>query len=151
MSANYSYSSSSFVSATYSSSGTASSSSDAARGNNGHNQAHSQRYTETVTSNDRDGTTVYRTHEETGKPILAEAYHAPATSTGAGPGQGRGVTRGIADGGGVSSDGTHAQNRIQDVTDDDDDDAAVDPEQEERDRQYLERMEDEYAKREGGA
>lgn len=38
--------------------------------------------------------------------------------------------------------GTSNQNRIQDVTDE---------EQKERDKLYEERMEDEYAKREGGA
>ncbi|KAL6244572.1 hypothetical protein RBB50_008814 [Rhinocladiella similis] len=128
MSNNYSYSSSS---ATYSSSSnsgsstSASSSSGNANNSPRHHQGHSQRYTETVTSNDRDGTTVRRTHEETGKPTLDETYHAPAH-------QGQGGGSRITNGGGDVSD----QGRIQDVTD-------GDPEQDEKDRQYLERMEDE--------
>ncbi|KAJ9636011.1 hypothetical protein H2204_005508 [Knufia peltigerae] len=94
---------------------------------NNHDRGHSQRYTETMSSNDRDGTTVRRTHEETGKPTLDETYHSPPTRN-------RGAAR-ITDDDNAASD----QGRIQDVTDVD-----VDPsDQEEKDRQYLESMEDE--------
>ncbi|KIW48587.1 uncharacterized protein PV06_01159 [Exophiala oligosperma] len=127
MSDKYGFSSSSFASASYSSSSTSST--------NNHDRGHSQRYTETMSSNDRDGTTVRRTHEETGKPTLDETYHSPPTRN-------RGAAR-ITDDDNAASD----QGRIQDVTDVD-----VDPsDQEEKDRQYLESMEDEYAKREGCA
>ncbi len=77
-----------------------------------------------MTSNDRDGTSIRRTTEETGKPTLQDETYIP-------PGGGRQVG-----GGGESGRG-----RIGDVSD----------EQKERDREYEERMEDEYAKREGGA
>ncbi|ETI27511.1 hypothetical protein G647_09702 [Cladophialophora carrionii CBS 160.54] len=86
-------------------------------------QGHSKSITETMTSNDRDGTNIRRTTEETGKPTLQDETYIP-------PG-GRQLG-GREDGG---------ARRIQDVTD----------EQAERDREYEERIEDEYAKREGGA
>ncbi|KAI1619101.1 hypothetical protein EDD37DRAFT_624627 [Exophiala viscosa] len=97
---------------------------------NGHGTTH--RVTESVTSNNRDGTTVRRAQEETGRPrIQEERHYAPGSRLGAR----------------VTNDNTSSQGRIQDVTDQDDEDEA----QKERDRQYEERMEDEYAKREGGA
>ena|SRR2546423_5494041 len=74
------------------------------------------------TSTDPRGTTTRRTAEETGKEPYHETTFTPA-------------------GGRLESTGTGTQGRIEDVTDD----------QAERDREYEERMEDEYAKREGGA
>jgi len=79
------------------------------------------RFTES-TSTDPRGTTTHRTAEETGKQPYQETTYTPA--------EGR-----------LESGGASTQGRIEDVTDD----------QAERDRQYEERMEDEYAKREGGA
>jgi len=105
----YGYSASSYSSASFSQS----SSNDP--------EGTTKRFTETMTSNDRDGTRVYRTQEETGKPTLEDRAHIPA-----------GGERG----------------RIEDVSDQDQD---QDQDQAERDRLYEERMEDEYAKREGGA
>ena len=98
---------------------------------NGHGTTH--RVTESVTSNNRDGTTIRRSQEETGRPrIQEERHYAPGSRL-----SGR-----------VTNDNTtSSQGRIQDVTDQDDGDEA----QKERDREYEERMEDEYAKREGGA
>jgi hypothetical protein len=107
---------------------TASSSSYTGSSNNGDPQGHSKSITETMTSNDRDGTNIRRTTEETGKPTLQDETYIP-------PG-GRQLGGGGRDDGGGGGAG-----RIQDVTD----------EQKERDREYEERMEDEYAKREGGA
>ncbi len=106
-----------------------------------------QRYTATMTSNDRDGTTIRRTSEETGKPTLRdETHYAPPSRVG-GTERGELGSPGVVDGG----------RRIEDVSDDDP--AAgrsrrqqeQEQEQEARDREYEERMEDEYAKREGGA
>jgi hypothetical protein len=83
-----------------------------------------------MTSNDRDGTNVQRTTEETGQPTIREEKHFPSE---------RGIDSSAAGQGRV----------IEDVSDQKDgDDEVV---QRERDRQYEERMEDEYAKREGGA
>jgi hypothetical protein len=68
------------------------------------------------------------------------------------PGQAPRVERHETDNAGRRVDSGGAQGRIQDservqdVTEEDGDD-----EQKEKDRQYLERMEEEYAKREGGA
>ncbi|KIY00604.1 uncharacterized protein Z520_03267 [Fonsecaea multimorphosa CBS 102226] len=90
---------------------------------------HAQRYTETMTSNDRDGTNIRRLSEETGRAPRSEETYIPPR------GGGRGIDRGTDGGAG----------RIEDVTDRDEDDQAA------RDRKYEERMEDEYAKREGGA
>jgi hypothetical protein len=103
-----------------------SSSSYTGSSNNGDPQGHSKSITETMTSNDRDGTNIRRTTEETGKPTLQDETYIPPGGRQLGGG-------GRDDGGGAG--------RIQDVTD----------EQKERDREYEERMEDEYAKREGGA
>jgi len=77
------------------------------------------------TSTDPRGTRTHRTAEETGKRPYQETTYTPAA--------GRRLEAGTASAG--------TQGRIEDVTDD----------QAEMDRQYEERMEDEYAKREGGA
>jgi hypothetical protein len=73
-------------------------------------------------STDPRGTTTHRTAEETGKQPYQETTYTPA-------------------GGRLESSGAVTQGRIEDVTD----------EQAERDKEYEERMEDAYAKREGGA
>jgi len=78
--------------------------------------SHSHRFTKESHSNDRDGTTVRCTMQESGKPMVEETTTIPA------------------------GEGSKGQGRIEDMTG-----------QEERDREYLERMEEEYAKREGGA
>ncbi|KIW91813.1 uncharacterized protein Z519_07783 [Cladophialophora bantiana CBS 173.52] len=100
----------------------------------GRSQSHTQTYSETMTSNDRDGTSIRRVAEQTGRPTLIEETYIPSRPAGRGielDGDGR---QGGASGG-----------RIEDVTNDDDQDQAA------RDREYEERIEDEYAKREGGA
>jgi hypothetical protein len=79
------------------------------------------RFTQSSTTDAR-GTTTHRTAEQTGKEPYEEITYTPA-------------------GGHLESGGTGTQGRIEDVTDD----------QAEKDKQYEERMEDEYAKREGGA
>ena len=76
-----------------------------------------------MTSNDRDGTSIRRTTQETGKPTLQDETYIP-------PG-----------GRQIGNEGESGRRRIEDVSD----------EQKERDREYEERMEEEYAKREGGA
>ena len=101
----YNYSSTSF-----------SSSSDTGPGG----QVNSKSYTEQTSSNDRDGTTVHRRVEESGKEPIEETTTYPASDR-------------------VS--GGSSAGKIEDVSNS----------QEERDKQYEERMEDEYAKREGGA
>lgn len=73
-------------------------------------------------STDPKGTTTHRILEETGQLSYEETTYTPA--------------EGCMEGGGAGSRST-----IEDVTD----------EQSQRDRDYEERMEDEYAKREGGA
>lgn len=94
----------------------------------GGGQPHTQSYTETANYNSRDGGYVERTSQETGQPTLTERRDFPAQGTIGGAENTRGNSAG----------------RIEDVTD-------RDVEQERRDREYEERMEDEYAKREGGA
>jgi hypothetical protein len=84
-------------------------------------QGKTSRYTQS-SSTDPQGTTTNRTVEESGKQPYRETTYTPA-------------------GGRLESSGAGAQGRIEDVTD----------EQAEKDREYEERMEDEYAKREGGA
>ena len=74
------------------------------------------------TSTDPRGTTTHRTAEATGKQPYKETTYTPT-------------------GGRLESGDASTQGRIEDVTD----------EQTQRDREYEERMEDEYAKREGGA
>lgn len=71
-----------------------------------------------------DGTTVQRTSQNLGEPEVRETQHFDA--------QGRQLVDGSA----------NDARRIQDVTDE---------EQADRDREYEERIEEEYAKREGGA
>lgn len=85
----------------------------------------SERYAQTETYNDRDGHTVTRTHQKDGGPIYQDTTSVPADRT-------------------LQSGDTQQQGRIEDVSSSSDD-------QEARDRQYEEAMEDEYAKREGGA
>jgi hypothetical protein len=94
-------------------------------------QSHSKTTTETASSNDRDGTKIHRMTEETGKPTLQDEIFIP-------PGR-----VGLTDGGGETGGG---RGRIEDVSDRDGDE-----EQAQRDREYEERIEEEYAKREGGA
>lgn len=84
-------------------------------------QGTTRRYTEEMNSNDRDGTTIRRTQEETGKQTLEETTQYPAGNRQLG-----GSTQASQD------------RRIEDVSD-------------QNDKEYGERMEDEYAKREGGA
>ncbi|KIX02344.1 uncharacterized protein Z518_08285 [Rhinocladiella mackenziei CBS 650.93] len=120
MSNSNSYSEFSYVASSYTSSSFSQSSSADPEGT-------TKRFTETMTSNDRDGTSVRRTHEETGKPTLQDEMYIPP--------------------GGRTIEGTGAaeKGRIEDVSD-------ADAERHrERDREYEERMEEEYAKREGGA
>ena len=93
--------------------------------------SYSQRYTQSSTTNPRTGTTIHRTAEETGKPPISETTRIPAGAQIAGSGAG-----GLLSGRGLPDDGAR---RIEDVT------------QSERDAEYDERIEDEYAKREGGA
>jgi len=83
-----------------------------------------QSYTETANYDSRTGGNITRESRETGQPTLTETRDIPA--------QGR-----VG-----AATGADTSRRIEDVTDAD---------QAERDRQYEERMEDEYAKREGGA
>ncbi|KIW81093.1 hypothetical protein Z517_04116 [Fonsecaea pedrosoi CBS 271.37] len=98
------------------------------------NSNHAQRYSETLTSNDRDGTNIRRVAEETGRPTVSEETYIPPQ---------RGSVAG-------SNSSTGGRGRIEDVTDRDGD-GDNDDEQAERDREYEERIEEEYAKREGGA
>ncbi|KAL8949272.1 MAG: hypothetical protein Q9222_004611 [Ikaeria aurantiellina] len=67
------------------------------------------------------GTTIHRTTQEGGQPAVSETTRYPASGAAAVEG------------------GVDSGRRIEDVTDAD------------KDREYEERMEDEYAKREGGA
>jgi len=110
-----SYSRASFISSSFSTSSYSTSSTD-------NPQGHSKSITETATFNDRDGTNIRRTTEETGKPTLQDETYIPP-------------------GGRQLSSSESGAGRIENVSD----------EQEQRDREYEERIEDEYAKREGGA
>lgn len=74
---------------------------------------------------DPSGTTVRSAHQNMGEPIVSEQRQYDT--------QGRELLSG--------TDGAGANRRIEDVSD----------EQKEKDRQYEERIEEEYAKREGGA
>ncbi len=116
---NYSYTASAHVTSSFSQS-----SSDDPQGK-------TKVFSESLQSNDRDGTTIRRVQQETGKPTLRDESYIP-------PG-GRGIASG-------SGDEPNRERRIEDVTDQDQESS-----QAERDRLYEERMEDEYAKREGGA
>lgn len=85
--------------------------------------------TQSTHGNSRDGTSSVRTTHETGRPsVREESYYPPA-------------------GGRVERPDERA--RIEDVSDEPD--ADEEKERKEREREYEERMEDEYAKREGGA
>lgn len=77
-----------------------------------------------ATRTDPSGTSVARESREPGQAPVQERYHVPTSGSGTIEGGATGNTRG----------------RIEDVTD-----------ETEADKQYRERMEDEYAKREGGA
>ena len=76
---------------------------------------------EESTSSNPSGTTTHRSTQEAGKPAIQETTRVPAG----------GRVEGLSSG----------QHRIEDVSDKEDQAA----------REYEERMEDEYAKREGGA
>jgi hypothetical protein len=85
-----------------------------------------QSYTASQTSStDHSGTTIHRFAQRHGEPVVQE-------TTRLGP-DGRTIG---------SSDGHHQHHKIEDVTD---------QEQSVADQKYEERIEDEYAKREGGA
>lgn len=85
-------------------------------------QPHVQSYTERANYNSQDGGFVERESRETGQPTLTERRELPV--------QGQ-----LSSG----SNGSGANRRIEDVT------------ESEADQLYRERMEDEYATREGGA
>ena len=74
-------------------------------------------------------TTVTRATQNLGQPVVQETQHFDSQGRQTLPGTGSNGQGGV-------------QSRIQDVSDD---------AQAARDREYLERMEEEYAKREGGA
>lgn len=80
------------------------------------------------TQSDNSGTRVHQTIQEPGQKIYEERFEIDNSG------------RRIAEG---STNGSN-QGRIQDVTEDEE-------KQKENDRLYEERMEEEYAKREGGA
>jgi hypothetical protein len=85
---------------------------------------------------------VRRTHSETGKPTLDETRHYPQPGTGSERALGTsGENPRIEDVTGLDEDGEKEQDREREE----------EQEQAKRDREYEERMEDEYAKREGGA
>lgn len=73
------------------------------------------------TATNPSGTTIYTTSQRAGEPAYSETTRLPAGAAGAQQ----------------QVEGTNGSRRIEDVTD--------------ADREYVERMEDEYAKTEGGA
>ena len=79
-------------------------------------------YYEERTASNPSGTTVHRTTQEAGQPAVSETTRIPAGGTGAAAQQ---------------VEGLDSRGRIEDVS--------------EADRRYEENIEDEYAKREGGA
>ena len=79
---------------------------------------------EEKTSSDPSGTTVNRTTQEAGQPAISETNRYPSGGGGAAQQQ---------------VEGLNSQGRIEDVSDAD------------ADKRYEEAIEDEYAKREGGA
>ncbi|KAE8441736.1 hypothetical protein EG329_004522 [Mollisiaceae sp. DMI_Dod_QoI] len=89
-------------------------------------QAHHQ-----TTSSNPSGTTVHTRSQNLGEPVIQETRRYDSEGN-----QILGDGRTLGQGGYGNVD-----RRIEDVTDD----------QNERDREYSEKMEDEYAKREGGA
>jgi hypothetical protein len=86
-------------------------------------QPQTKSYTETANYDSRTGGNITRESRETGQPTLTERKEIPV--------------QGQVQQGGDGSGGGAGRGRIEDVTD--------------RDQEYLERMEDEYAKREVGA
>jgi hypothetical protein len=102
-----------------------------------HNTAsHTQSYTLESHGNSRDGTQTRRTYSETGKPTLEELSYTDSSGRQiAASGEGAGQEQGRVQSGG---------RQIEDVTD------TNDEEQRALDKEYEDRMEDEYAKREGG-
>lgn len=106
---------------TYTSTTTSTSSSDST-------QPHTHSQTTRASHDDRTGTHAERITQETGKPTLVESTDVPGGSGGSVGGLG-------------GSGGSVGSGRIEDVSE----------EQAARDREYEERMEEEYAKREGGA
>ena len=92
----------------------------------GPGQSHAQRYTQTSSSDSDRGTTTTCRYEETGKPTIEDTASIPANAGKRLEGEGAGVG---------------GQGRIEDVSERED--------QAQRDREYEERMEEEYAKREG--
>lgn len=89
------------------------------------NQPHTHSQTTRASHDDRTGTHAERITQETGQPTLVESTDVPGGSAG----------------GSGGSSGSGGSRRIEDVSE----------EQAARDREYEERMEEEYAKREGGA
>ena len=85
----------------------------------------SQIYSEKHTYSDRDGHVLTKTSQKDGGPIYQETSSLPTNRT-------------------LQDTPAGGQGRIEDVS-------AMDEEQAKRDKEYEERMEDEYAKREGGA
>lgn len=102
------------------------SSSSSSTSNNG--QTTGYRTMQQSSSDPVNGTTVRSATQNLGEPAVQETRHYDA--------QGRELLEGAGSAGGADT-----SRRIEDVTD----------AQAERDAQYEERMEDEYAKREGGA
>lgn len=100
------------------------SSSSTSTSNDGQTTGH--RSTQQTTSDPTNGTTVHTSTQNLGEPTVQETRHYDP--------QGRELLEG--------SSGSNGSRRIEDVTD---------SKQAERDAEYEERMEDEYAKREGGA
>jgi hypothetical protein len=88
----------------------------------------SHRTTQQTTSDPTNGTTVHTSRQNNGEPAVQETRHYDS--------QGRETIEG------GSGSGSNGGRRIEDVSD---------SKQAERDAEYEERMEEEYAKREGGA
>ena len=88
------------------------------------NEISGSRYSQTTSTDDK-GTTVKTTSQNLGEPVIQEERSYDS--------HGRELLSG--------SEGASENRRIEDVSD----------EQKERDREYEERIEEEYAKREGGA
>ena len=95
------------------------------------NQPHTQSYTETSNYNSRDGGSIQRESRETGQPTLTERRDISAQGQISGPSSGPSSQ--------AITGGSDRSRQIEDVT------------ESEADQLYRERMEDEYAKREGGA
>lgn len=113
-------------SSSFSSSSVSYSSSSTSSTSNG--QTTGYRSTHQSTTDSNNGTTVHSSTQNLGEPEVQETRHYDP--------QGRELLEGPG-----SSGGAQSSLKIEDVTD----------AQAEKDAQYEERMEDEYAKREGGA